>query len=399
MAGVLQSVSIEAENIEVNSAPKPRKGLIRRLVRVLCWVALILIIGVAIARPFLPNVIRWYVNRTLDQSLLYQGKIGDVDLHLWRGAYSIHKVRLLKTTGNVPVPLFSADHVDLAIEWGALLHRKAVGQIVISSPEVNFVDDPGSGEGESGAGGPWLSIIRGLFPFDINSVRVEDGSIHFRTYQKQVPVDVYIDQLNASVDDLTNIDSSVTPLITTVQASGMAMDQAKFELKMKLNPFSYDPTFHLDMRLLGLDITKTNDLIETYGGFRVKRGLFDLVVDMDSEEGILTGYIKPFFRNMVIFDLLQDVKEDDAPRVFWQALVGATAAIITNYNRDQLATLIPFTGQLNGPKIDFLATVGNVLRNAFIRAYLPRLENDQADQELQFGAPSLTDPISVGDAP
>ena len=131
----------------------------------------------------------------------------------------------------------------------------------------------------------------------------------------------------------------------------------------------------------------------------MKRGFFDLVVDIDCKEGLLSGYIKPFFRNMVIFDLVQDVKEDDAPRAFWQAVVGATAAILTNYNRDQLATLIPFTGQLSGPQVDYLGTVGNVLRNAFVRAYLPRLEHPAADDELQFGPASLTDPISAGDAP
>jgi hypothetical protein len=388
---------------ETPAQQSKRRGRARRLLRFLVhatgWLLLLLVISVVIARPFLPRVVRWYVNQTLDKSVLYQGKIGDVDLHLWRGAYTIHDIELLKTTGNVPVPFFSANEVDLAIQWNALLHRKVVGTILISSPQVNFVDDPGSGEGQTGAGGPWLAIIRGLFPFDINSVHVQDGSIHFRTYQKETPVDVYIDQLQATVDDLTNINRSVTPLITTVNATGLAMDQAKFELHMKLDPFSYDPSFHLALRLLGLDITKTNDLIETYGGFRFKQGFFDLVLDVDSDEGTLTGYVKPFFRNIVVFDLLKDVKDDDPPRFLWQALVGATAAIVTNYNRDQIATLIPFTGSLSGPQIDILGAIGNVIRDAFIRAYLPRLEQTQHDDELQFGPPSLTDPISVGDNP
>jgi hypothetical protein len=375
-----------------------KRRLISRLVRACGGLLLLLIIALVIARPFLPGVVRWYVNRTLDQSILYRGKIGDVDLHLWRGAYVIHDVRILKTTGDLPVPLFTAKRVDLAVQWNALIHGKVVGRILIDQPELNFVDDPGAGNGETGAGGPWLAIIRGLFPFDINRVQVQDGSIHFRTYQRQTPVDVYLSQLDGSVNDLSNIKRSIEPLITTVHATAKAMDTANFELVMKLNPFSYNPTFHLGMRLLGLDMTTTNDLIENYGGFRVKRGLFDLVVDVDCKEGYLNGYIKPFFRNMVIFDLPKDVKQDDALRFFWQALVGATAAILTNYNRDQLATLIPLTGQLNGPAVDYLGTIGNVLRNAFIRAYLPRLQRIDPNDELQFGAPSLADPSSAGGA-
>ena len=60
----------------------------------------------------MPWAVRRYVNRTLDRSQIYQGQIGDVTLHLWRGAYSIHDVRLVKVTGNVPVPLYSAKRVD-----------------------------------------------------------------------------------------------------------------------------------------------------------------------------------------------------------------------------------------------------------------------------------------------
>jgi hypothetical protein len=381
----------------ISPPSKPKRGFFRRLLRVTFWLVLLVALTAAITRPFLPRVVLWYANRALNQSPLYQGRIGDIDLHLWRGAYSIRNVRISKTTGNVPVPFFAAKDVDMAIEWRAILHRKIVGQVVITEPQLNFVDDPGPAGGETGAGGPWLKMVRDLFPFDINSVRVNQGSVHFRAYQKKTPVDVYLSHLQAEVDDLTNIDRTVNPMLTTVSATGLAMDQAKFELRMKLNPFSYNPTFHLSMRLLGLDITTTNDLIEAYGQFRVRHGFFDLVLDIDSDEGQLTGYIKPLFRNMIIFDLMRDIQEDDPLRAFWTAIVGGSTALVTNWDRNQLGTLIPFTGQINGPQINILATVGNVLRNAFIRAYLPRLEQTPQDDQLQFGAASLLDPLSVGD--
>jgi hypothetical protein len=393
------STSVQEKTQTQPPERKKKRGFFRRVFGFCCWLFLLVVIAGVIARPFMPRVILYYVNQTLNRSPLYQGKIGDIDLHLWRGAYTIKNVRILKTTGDVPVPLFACRAVDLTVEWQAILHRKIVGQVVMYEPEVNFVDAPTEGATETGAGGPWLKMISDLFPFDINSARLVDGSVHFRTYQKAKPVDVYLSHLNAQVDDLTNVNRSVTPLLTSVHVSALAMDQAKLEMHMKLDPFSYRPTFHLDLRLLGLDLTTTNDLIETYGGFNVKRGLFDMVLDVQSDSGQLTGYVKPLFRNMVVFDLLRDVQEDNPVQVFWQAVVGGVTGIVTNYNRNQLGTLIPFTGELETPKIDFLATLGNVLRNAFIRAYLPRLEQTmQRDSDLEFGAASpLTSPISVGD--
>jgi hypothetical protein len=41
-----------------------------------------------------------------------------------------------------------------------------------------------------------------------------------------------------------------------------------------------------------------------------------------------------------------------------------------------------------------------MLRNAFVRAYLPRLESGQESVDgLQFEAPDITDSISAGDVP
>ena len=84
---------------------------------------------------------------------------------------------------------------------------------------------------------------------------------------------------------------------------------------------------------------------------------------------------------------------------FWQALLGAATTLLKNQPRDQFGTLIPFTGNTTGTTTDILATIGNVLRNAFIRAYLPRLESGQEQVEgLKFEAPSFADSISTADS-
>jgi hypothetical protein len=372
--------------------PRSRWRFFRRAV-------LVLIILLIVGRLAMPRAIRWYVNRTLDQSTIYQGKIGEVEVHLYRGAYSIRNVRIVKMTGNVPVPLFAADRVEFAVQWNALLHRRIVGRMSIEKPELNFVDAPNSADSQTGAGGPWLKIIRDLFPFKINSAQVHDGSIHFRTFESERPVDVYLSDLQASIDNLTNISNEVTPLLTTVDAKAVAMNDAKFEYKMKLDPFSYRPTFHLTVRLIGLDVTKINDLALAYGKFDFKKGWFDLVLEVDAKEGRIAGYVKPLFRNLVVFSLIKDVKEDNPLQFFWQALVGAATQLLKNQPRDQFGTLIPFTGDEATSKPDILATIGNVLRNAFVRAYLPKLENGPPDTGLQFDPPQVSDPISAGDPP
>lgn len=113
----------------------------------------LLVAGAAI-RAAMPWAVRNYVNRTLDTNPLYEGKIGPVNIRLLQGAYSIRDVRISKTTGNIPVPLFSARRVDFAIQWNALLHGKVVGRVLLEQPELNFVDGPSEGESQTGLEGP-----------------------------------------------------------------------------------------------------------------------------------------------------------------------------------------------------------------------------------------------------
>jgi len=391
-------VNVEAGSIGAQPRRRRRRWL-RRTVILFLFLAILLLIG----RLLLPGYITDYVNRTLDQNLIYEGKIGTIDVHLWRGAYVINDIRISKRTGNVPVPLFSAKRVDLAIQWDALWHRKIVGQIKFEQPQVNFVDSGSAdaSQGQSGAGGPWLSVIRDLFPFDINSAAISGGTIHFRAFNRKPPFDVYLSHVDATVNNLTNVRDENTPDIATIKATALAVDQARFEMQMKLNPFSYRPSFQLATRLIGLDVTQLNSMVRAYGKFDFEKGFFDLVIQLHSHNGQLEGYVKPLFRNVAVFSLDPDLKEDNIGEFFWEALVGAGMGMLKNPPRDQFATVIPVTGDIGQPNVDMLQTLGNVLRNAFIRAYLPEFQptrgpSPPAIDVLQFGQGSITDPSVVG---
>lgn len=354
----------------------------------------VLAVILAVGRLMLPRYVRHYVNSALDRSLAYSGKIGDVQIHLLRGAYSIHDITISKRLASVPVPFFEAKRIDFSIQWNALFHRRIVGEMLIDQPQLNFVDSPDEQTTQTGANTPWLQIIKDLFPFRINRAVVRDGTVHFRTYQKKVPVDVYLAQVQGTVDNLGNIRNETTPLVATVKASALAMNQAQCELIMTLNPFAYRPTFHLALRILGLDLTKINDLALCYGKFDFKRGWFDLVIEADSKAGLINGYVKPLFRNVKVFSLVQDIKQDTPLQFFWQALVGFTTTVFKNWNADQFGTVVPFSGNASGTSTDILATIGNVLYNAFIRAYMPRLQTGQQGfGGLEFSPPDIASPV------
>jgi hypothetical protein len=191
----------------------------------------------------------------------------------------------------------------------------------MDEPEMNFVDGGSEGDSQTGAGGPWLGMIQDLFPFTINQAIIRNGSVRFLASKKKTPVDVHLTQVEGTLDNLGNILDETNPLAATVRATALAMDQAKVELNVTIDPTSYHPTFHLAVRLLGLDVTKLNDLALAYGKFDFKKGWFDLVVEADAKEGQLTGYVKPLFRDLKVFSVTEDMKDKNVLEYFWQALV------------------------------------------------------------------------------
>jgi hypothetical protein len=90
-----------------------------------------------------------------------------------------------------------------------------------------------------------MEMLSDLFPFRINSLAVRNGSIHFRAFASDPPLDAALNDLEASIENLTNIHNEFTPLVATITASGLAMDHAKFEYQMKMDPSSYRPTFEM----------------------------------------------------------------------------------------------------------------------------------------------------------
>jgi hypothetical protein len=81
----------------------------------------LIVVGLLLgARLTLPYVVKDYVNRQLAALKAYDGRVADIDLHLWRGAYSIDGIEIVKTGAPRPVPFFKARRLNLSVEWRSL---------------------------------------------------------------------------------------------------------------------------------------------------------------------------------------------------------------------------------------------------------------------------------------
>ena len=132
------------------------------------WVVLALLAVLVALRVALPSVIEREVNARLDRMGEYHGELAGIDLHLWRGAYTIEGLRIVRRNAKAP-PLLDAPRLDLSVKWRALLEGGIVANATFHRPEINFVD--GSLR-DNGGGVDWREQLESLMPFRLDEVRV-----------------------------------------------------------------------------------------------------------------------------------------------------------------------------------------------------------------------------------
>ena len=331
---------------------------------------IILLIGF---RIYLPTLVLNYVNKSLSNIPDYKGHVEDVNIHLWRGAYEIKNIELVKTSGNVPVPFFAAPKIEFSLDWASLLKGAIVGELTVIEPQVNFVKGPTKLESQTGVKKEWTQAVKDLMRIDINRFEILEGEVHYLDLSTQPKVDVFINNIEILAENLTNRSSEDELLPSSLSASGNSFD-GKMKIQMDIDPLNKVPTFDLNARIDNLNLVKLNDFLKAYGNFDVEKGTFSLYAEVAAKDGKFTGYTKPFFKDLKILQLQKDKEEGSLLQTLWESIAGGTSEVLENQKKDQIATKVPLSGNFNDPNVNLWTAIGYLLRNAFIKAILPTLD-------------------------
>lgn len=361
-------------------SPRAFRRYMKTLLRSkLLWVLVILVVALIVVRAMLPIWVRDYVNRKLSEIEGYRGRITEVDIHLWRGAYSIRGVKIEKTTGNVPVPFFAAPTVDLSVEWKALFQGALVGEIHFEQPQMNLVNGASKKTDQAALDEPWTDKVRQLFPLRINRFTVRGGEVHYRDFNKKPAVDIEVDQIQIVAKNLTNSAKLSETLNAEIEVAGRPLRSGQLKANIDLNPYAAKPTFAAELEVESLPLVKLNDFAKAYGGITFEEGTLKVALAMKSEQGRFKGFIEPVFDKMAIFDPSEDT---ESPIDFiWQGIVGGLTRIIRNHPKDRFGTKVPISGSFDDPAPAVMDTVFNVFRNAFVQAFKGELGNSDIDLE------------------
>ncbi|MGN6492738.1 MAG: DUF748 domain-containing protein [Agriterribacter sp.] len=341
----------------------------RKILYIALGSLLIILIGLRIALPY---ILLRYVNKQLTLIDGYTGHVEDIDVALYRGAYTIKNIKLDKTGGKIPVPFFNAPVIDLSVQWKALFNGRIVAEIEVEKPVLNFVSGPTKATRQTEIDNDWTKVVDNLLPIKLNRFQINNGLIHYRDFHSNPKVNIEATGVQILAENLTNAEHKKNTLPSTVVASAQVYD-GKVSINMKIDPINTIPTFDMNAKLSPVKLTDMNDFLRAYGNFDAEKGTVSMYCEAAAKDKKVTGYVKPVIKDLKVANWKEDKK--DLGKLVWESIVDAVGWLLTNKRKDQIATTAEFTGNIDKPDVNVWVIIGQLLRNAFIQALYPALDN------------------------
>ncbi|MDQ8187737.1 DUF748 domain-containing protein [Pelagicoccus sp. SDUM812002] len=329
------------------------------------WICLAVFAILLTLRAAAPTLVERHVNGVLDNLDGYSGSIDDVDLSLFRGAYRIEGLVLDKDEGGAKIPFLEVPGLDLSIEWKALLDGGLVGELILEEPVLSLLAAEDEEDEQLGEEGNWLESVQSLVPFVLNRFEVENGTITFDFADDAAPLMVKANSLQMLATDITNVADVAEELPSRLRATATLEEGAPLRLEGRFDLTG--DTWEMDMELEcePIELDYLNPFLEKYANLDVRGGNLGLFAECAVAAGEVDGYLKFLAQDI---DVYESGEEGGPLSALWEAVAAGLITITKNRNKDQFAAKVPFSGKTEDFSAGTFASVGSLLRNAFVKA-------------------------------
>jgi len=201
----------------------------------------------------------------------------------------------------------------------------------------------------------------------INELRLTRSTVGFVNKATTPPYRVFLTNTDGTLSNLSNQaveGTAVAKLKGAFMGAGTATAEATFKSEKS------GPAFDIGVRIEEVDVTRMNDIFRAYGRFDASSGRFFFYSELTAHDGVVTGYVKPLFKDLKIYDKRQD-ESKPAARKLYERVVSGVAKILKNRERDEVATKADVIGRIDNPRVSTVDAVIRLVQNAFFKAILP----------------------------
>ncbi len=169
---------------------------------------------------------------------------------------------------------------------------------------------------------------------------------------------------------LTNLSNHFSEGPAHLVMRGRFMDSGVTNISGDFRPEKPGSDFDLDLAIRDTSLPALNNLLRAYGRFDVQAGQLSVFSQITVRRGEMTGYVKPLFSNMKVYDPAKD-KNKSVLHQAYELAVDAAAKAVKNSSTQKVATKIDVSGKLDNPNMSTWQALVQFVQNGFVNAILP----------------------------
>jgi hypothetical protein len=215
----------------------------------------------------------------------------------------------------------------------------------------------------------------------IATLRVTQGTFGYTNKTTNPPYRVFVADANIA---LTNVSNQKGQGIGTAKVEAKFMGSGSAMVDVKTRAEKSGPAMNVSVRIADVSLPTMNDLLRAYGKFDVSSGQFSFYSELAIDNGAITGYVKPIFKDIVVSDPERH-QDNSLKHKLYEKVVSVASKILKNRTREEVATRAEVKGRVDDPKVSPLQVVVHLIQNAFFKAILPGLERETQRAESARG--------------
>ncbi|HEX8949637.1 MAG TPA: DUF748 domain-containing protein [Dissulfurispiraceae bacterium] len=171
---------------------------------------------------------------------------------------------------------------------------------------------------------------------------------------------------------LANFSNHFSQGPATLEISGLFMGSGKTSVSGIFRPETHGPDFYVKVAIVRTWMPTMNDIFRAYGNFDVAAGLFSFYSELTVKNNRVSGYVKPLFRSMKVYDRRKD-REKSLFHKLYEMLVGGVAKLLENPQK-RVVTTAEVKGPVSAPRTSTWQVILRLIENAFFHSILPGFE-------------------------
>jgi hypothetical protein len=206
----------------------------------------------------------------------------------------------------------------------------------------------------------------------VDRLRLAKCSVGMVNDNAKPPYRVYLSEADLRLTNLSNRFSqgpAEAELRGKFMGSGPALVNARFR------PEKQGPDLDLRVKIEDTRLTDMNDLFRAYGRFDVTEGTFAFYSELEIRNDAISGYIKPFFKDVKVYDKRTDSEKKTFRRLY-EMLIGGVANLLESRHRHEVAARVDISGPVDNPRVSNWQIIGKLVENAFFKTILPGFEKE-----------------------